>query len=479
MLEHLETPVCRLCMDYLNQELEAEIQHTVIEKQQYLQALPKLRSMSSVATPKAEGETSHMRLRERNSVFHSPGIQHQIALVQQRLQRTRERQSRKLTQLLTLKNEVDADVQQLSDMIVRAFGRLEAGKRVTKRLQHHCATLEMLRPHDFKTLRQVEKGLETRSSMKQYALSHNTHVVSSAINNVNFGFVPRKTDYRHHNKHSSLRGQSQHDSTPLQDINVAWGMTAAIVATVQRYLLHQLTTVSQTNAETLTPIAVVALQTMRQLHVLESGSRTRIRVVRTTASSKIRPGRGRGNGARKTSSTYDLFLTQGQSRISFSFGMMAFVKLLKAIGDGLLSLRQFSFPSDVDGQALEPSFRNFSVRGNQLSGHALSFLDTDFERLVHSPVNVGNGARRSEENSATAVFGAIRRWNTALDSVLQHVKLLVSVAIDTHYSRSNFCEQDDKKQKSTVLPERKATGGAGEKLDALVRGRLQGAGWSV
>ena len=92
-------------------------------------------------------------------------------------------------------------------------------------------------------------------------------------------------------------------------------------------------------------VAVTAYQRLQSMHIVQAGSLSRISVRRRRPAppgSRPHPARESGAPQRRnhastriistdTVRTYDLFLTSGQSRISFSFGVMAFVNLVKSM----------------------------------------------------------------------------------------------------------------------------------------------------
>ena len=387
--------------------------------------------------------------------------------------------------LLRLHNDVEESSNEARARIARTLENIQDMTARTNIIQAAEPEVNRLSTHSFQSMGPVEPAASTRVNRASQQAFQGEYACAS-INNVAFGFVPPPQSQKHQRwgRHHASRAGFMANSSSVRDINVAWGMVASVVAGVQRVLLARGSrmncrpprnavlakarksdcnyrfTETFGGCEAHCGSISKTLERITAVHVVEAGARSKI-VVRQKASARASStsssgsgsssgnaaehggrggrawrGRGRGRGGTPTHTqpatrSYDLFLVLGQSRISFTFGVMVFVELLKNIGQHCVDLLQtasFDKGTQKGEQYAQWTRRltSFKIRGDALGGHALSFLDFDFENAEVERDSDAPGGRNSTSGYGEA-RAAMARWNAAMDQLLQHVKSVLQV----------------------------------------------------
>jgi len=421
---------CGACISFINAEIEDNMRAAMIEKQDYLQQTRQL--IASPAAPRKTKSTSDDHPPNATNADGATSEQcvHSQDATLMRLRKTYNRTSEMLRRTLTAANDVEGDIDDTTSRLVRCQALWFDSVAESERLQAHNPELLRARGYRIKTM--AEHGCpdfdQALVQLKQF--SRHSHKACATVNDVHFGFVldlvNSRSQHSHRFFHFRSASKQANNNKAIREINIAWGMVTSLVASLQRYVVEILEDV--TNQFDLSRVsrdlqsfeleAPGILAKLRMVTLIEAGSRSRIAIKRTSQSSALFT-----EGKRQWSERqYDLFLRPGQSRMSFSFGMMAVVKLVNRISRGLVVIHNASSKDHV----IQP----LSWHGSELGGEALSFLDADFEQL-HFEAQTARPDESQTHIHTDDPFSVLLKWNCSLDKFLQRIQASFEVAANS------------------------------------------------
>lgn len=443
--------VCYCCNRYLHEHLDQEVQASVVNKQYYLQAIPRLEKLVAIAATNGSLVVNKNTVENKgqNNAFSNLSLKQddirretlpqqskdindcksrlkKISALHNKLTRIIKKQTLLIEECLRIKDSLESKIASNNDQIEVGLSFLKNQQLCTDMLHMKRVEMRILEYHTFEfiTDRELKFEIPNDCPSKQIACKFSC----AKIDHINFGFAPISIT------------QKQKILLAVHDVNMSLSIAASIVSIIQNEILVRLSTASE-------KISHIQKDKLRRI----KSQLLQIRLVVSDDQSYVVLHRqGDVNDeivdTQPCQRQYDLYLEPGKSRISFNFGLAIFLNLIKTLGIALVNtLRE---PNNQQNRSIEwiMDLKNLSVDRSKLGGQAMSFLNigdgdhvhlnTDFDpQLARETYKSSKDFQRENQGRKKRyhqLCSSIHSWNLELNKLAKYIKLMTTIAVNTH-----------------------------------------------